>query len=214
FERVLFPSVSRAARRAHRSLSVPAVQGCCGALHAHNGELGAGLRMAERVGRRLPGLIVTTSGGCAAHLADVLGSARIADISQLLDPSRLQPLTTDGRRLRVALQDSCHLRNGLGVWREPRALLARIGDYVEVPGAESCCGSAGTYSLLRPTDSARLLEPKLDALEAARVDVVAAMNPGCLRQLRRGLRQRRSPVEAVHLVELVARALHDLKEGS
>ncbi len=207
FERLLFPAVSRAARRVHRSLSAPAIQGCCGALHAHNGEAATGRRMAERVGRQLPGQIVTTSGGCAAHLADVLGRARVVDISQLVEASQLRPLTTEGRRLQVALQDSCHLRNGLDVWREPRALLARIGDYVEVPGADACCGSAGTYSMLRPADSERILEPKLDALESAGVDVVATVNPGCLRQLRRGLRRRRSPVKAVHLVELVARAL-------
>ena len=39
FERVLYPRVSRSARELDPSLAVPASQGCCGALHAHNGEL-------------------------------------------------------------------------------------------------------------------------------------------------------------------------------
>ena len=88
-----------------------------------------------------------------------------------------------GRRARVAIQDSCHLRNGLRVFAEPRALISAVAEFVAVPGDDSCCGSAGTYSLLRPRDSRRILGPKLDAFEAAGVDYVVAVNPGCLRQL-------------------------------
>ncbi len=111
-----------------------------------------------------------------------------------------------GRRARVALQDSCRLRNGLGVWREPRALVQQVAEYVELPGAAGCCGAARTYSLVRPKDSARVLAPKLDEIERAGVDYVVAVNPGCLRQLRTGLRKRRSRVQALHLTELLARA--------
>jgi len=71
-------------------------------------------------------------------------------------------------------------------------------------GASECCGAAGTYSMLRRAESRRLLAAKLDAIEAAGVDLVVAVNPGCLRQLRSGLRGRGSRIRAVHLVELVA----------
>jgi glycolate oxidase iron-sulfur subunit len=112
----------------------------------------------------------------------------------------------DGRRARVGLQDSCHLRNGLGIWEEPRALIAEVADYVEVPGAASCCGSAGTYSLLRPRDSRRVLAPKLDAIESLDLDYLVTVNPGCQRQLLSGLRRRRSRTKVLHLVELLALA--------
>jgi glycolate dehydrogenase iron-sulfur subunit len=158
----------------------------------------------ERLGERLPGVIVTTSGGCAAHLATVLGRHRVRELSEILHPLALTPVLVDGRRARVALQDSCQLRNGLGVWREPREILRAVADYVEVPNAAGCCGAAGTYSLLRPSDSHRVLEPKLDAIEVAGVDYVVALNPVCLRQLKRGLRKRRSRVRAIHLVEFLA----------
>jgi glycolate oxidase iron-sulfur subunit len=204
FERGLFPGVSRAARALLPGLAAPTDQGCCGALHAHNGDLEGGRRLARELGQRLPGTIVTTSGGCAAHLADTLGRGRVRELSELLDPARLGGVRVDGRRARVTLQDSCHLRNGLGVWREPRAALAAVADYVELPGAGDCCGAAGTYAMLRPRDAAKVLAPKLDAIEAAGVDFVVTVNPGCLRQLRTGLRRRRSSVRAVHLAELLA----------
>ncbi|MFE2231772.1 (Fe-S)-binding protein [Streptomyces sp. NPDC059442] len=207
FERVLFPRVSRAARKLARELSIPADQGCCGALHAHNGDTAAGERLARRLGDDLPGTIVTTSGGCAAHLASVLGQDRVRELSaHLADRGATGELRVDGRRARVALQDSCHLRNGLGVWKEPRALIGQVADYVELPSAATCCGAAGTYSLLRPRESRRILDAKIQEIEAADVDYVAAVNPGCLRQLRTGLRHARSRVKAVHIAELLAQA--------
>lgn len=210
FERVLFPSVSRSARALRPELDAHADQGCCGALHAHNGDLEHGKELARRLGGSLPGMIVTTAGGCAAHLAAVLGRERVREISQYIDDTGagyLGEIRIGGRRARVALQDSCHLRNGLGVWREPRRLLEQVADYVELPSAATCCGAAGTYSLLRPRDSARVLAPKLDEIEAAGVDYVVAVNPGCLRQIDGGLRKRRSRVRAMHIADLLAGAL-------
>jgi len=206
FERSLFPRVSRSARALAPELAVPARQGCCGALHAHNGEPERGRQLAKRLGARLPGRIVTTSGGCAAYLAAVIGRDRVTELSEYLQGKSFGEVRVAGRRARVALQDSCHLRNGLRVWREPRALLSAIADYVELPGAGRCCGAAGTYALVRPRDSRRVLDPKLDQIEEAGIDYVVAVNPGCLRQLRQGLRRRKSAVRAVHIAELLRMA--------
>ena len=62
----------------------PTQQGCCGALHAHNGESAKGRELAEKLGEQLPGVIVTTAGGCAAHLASVLGRDRVHELSEHL----------------------------------------------------------------------------------------------------------------------------------
>jgi len=206
FERSLFPEVSRSALALAPELAVPDRQGCCGALHAHNGEPEAGRQLAQQLGARLPGQIVTTSGGCAAHLAAVIGRDRVAELSEYLQGRPFGEVRVGDRRARVALQDSCHLRNGLGVWREPRELLRAVADYVELPGAGGCCGAAGTYALVRPRDSRRVLDPKLDQIEAAGIDYVVAVNPGCLRQLRQGLRRRKSRVRAVHIADLLRQA--------
>jgi glycolate oxidase iron-sulfur subunit len=214
FERGLFPGVSRAVQKMLPEIAVPENQGCCGALHAHNGDSAGGVALAEKLGEELPGVIVTTAGGCAAHLATVLGRDRVHELSEHLVKAGYEPIgevtVDDGhsgrRRARVAIQDSCHLRNGLGVSAEPRALLGAVADFVSVAGDGSCCGSAGTYSLLRPKDARRVLEPKLDAIEAAGVDYVVAVNPGCLRQWQTGLARRKSRIRAVHLADLLVAA--------
>jgi glycolate oxidase iron-sulfur subunit len=202
--------VSRSAQRLAPELSAPAGQGCCGALHAHNGELERGRRLAQELGDALPGTIVTTSGGCAAHLAAVLGPERVKELSQWLtagdgDGATAAPAANgEARRPRIGLQDSCHLRNGLGVWREPRALIARLGEYVELPSAGDCCGAAGTYAVLRPDDSARVLNAHLDEIEAADLDAIVVVNPGCYRQLEQGIKRRKLRTRVVHLAELMA----------
>ena len=79
-----------------------------------------------------------------------------------------------------------------------------MGEYVELPSASQCCGAADTYAILRPKDSRRILDDELDEIEGVGVDVVVAVNPGCPRQLRPGVRRRRLPVRALHLAEPLA----------
>jgi glycolate oxidase iron-sulfur subunit len=218
FERALFPSVSRNLAALDPTLAVDPDQGCCGALHAHNGDLERGRDLARKLGERLPGTVVTTSGGCAAHLADVIGRDRVVEASEWLlkrnagtqnsevpnaatEHAAAERSATEQRPLRVGLQDSCHLRNGLGVWKEPRELLGRTATYVELPSAGSCCGAAGTYALVRKKESKAILAKKIAEIEAADLDLVIAVNPGCLRQLQTGLRKAKSRTKAVHIVD-------------
>ena len=257
FERVLYPRVSRDARELAPELAAPAHQGCCGALHAHNGALERGNELAKELGEALPGTIVTTAGGCAAHLASVLGRERVKEFSQWLvdrerpraatsaepsldrgearalvqapaetdDPgaSQAEPPRDPGElprpaasvrngaaagepadgRPRIGLQDSCHLRNALGVWREPRELIASVGEYVELPSAAACCGAAGSYAIVRPEDSARVLDRHLDEIADADLDMIAVVNPGCYRQLQQGVKRRRLRTRVLHLAELL-----------
>jgi glycolate oxidase iron-sulfur subunit len=219
-ERALYPNVSRSVLRLlPDAVDVPSGQGCCGAMHAHNGDSAQAAELARELGRRMPGTILVTAGGCGAHLAHVLGRERVRELSEFLleywgsHPDRLpelSPLTVNGRPVRAGLQDSCHLRNGMKVTLPPRELIGRVTQYVELPSAGACCGSAGTYSLLRPADSRRQLDLHLDEIEAADLDYLVVVNVVCQRQMIGGLRRRRSRVKVVHLAELLASALPTL----
>lgn len=210
FERVLFPAVSRAAASTIQGLRIPGDQGCCGALHAHNGDLARGEELARALGEH-PGRIVSTAGGCAAHLASVIGRERVLDYSEaLLEHDEPSPptgvLMVEGRPARIGLQDSCHLRNGLGVATAPRKVIETIGDYVEVPGAGDCCGAAGTYSILRRAESRQVLADKIGELARLDLDFLVVVNPGCQRQMISALRRARLRTRVIHLAELVALA--------
>ncbi len=214
FERGLYPGVSSASSKIFKDLSIDPSQGCCGALHAHNGELDKGRLLAKEMGEKLSGVILTTSGGCAAHLSDVLGKNRVREVSQYLHESelfeQLKPIYKNGKKIKIGLQDSCHLRNGLAVFHQPREILKKIGEYIEVPGASECCGAAGSYSLVRPKDSRQIVSKKVKAIDELDLDYLVTVNPGCQRQMSTSIK--RGP-KVIHIVELVQQSLK-LKESN
>jgi glycolate oxidase iron-sulfur subunit len=219
---LMFSGVAHAAcgtlAEAGYCVTTPGEQGCCGALHAHNGDLDGARGLADWTVRTFAGAkgpIVTTAGGCGAFMADygmLLGTpeaedfgSRVRDYSTLL-AGRDLPAVHDAP-IRVAYQDSCHLRNGQKVVTEPRALLASLPgvELVDLPSAARCCGAAGTYALMRPDDSMRFLDVKLDEIKGAGVDVIVSGNPGCLLQFRQGVqRAGLDGVRVLHTAELVA----------
>ena len=206
FERRLYPDVSKAAVKLVPEVSVCKEQGCCGALHAHNGELEKGKEMARQLGDQLPGTIITTAGGCAAHLSSVIGRDRVKEFSEYWSTkeSSVSKVQINGRTIRVGLQDSCHLRNGMGVTQEPREILKQLGEYVEIPNAGGCCGAAGSYSLLQRRNSRKVVSQKVNDIKALNLDYVATVNPGCTRQLVTELRRAKVKTKVIHLAELVA----------
>jgi glycolate oxidase iron-sulfur subunit len=211
----------RVLQRAGCDVVNPAGQGCCGALHAHSGDLDH-FRQLARVNMTAfedgDGPIVVNSAGCGAMLKDYAHhfqhepdwaeraqafSARVRDLSELLAarPARASRATTE----RVAYQDACHLLHAQRVSRPPRDLLRRIPglELVEFDEAGLCCGSAGVYNVTNPVQSRQLQQRKLDNLLKANPAIVVTANPGCLLQLQSGLAERHSPVVVKHLAELL-----------
>jgi glycolate oxidase iron-sulfur subunit len=211
----------------------PPHQGCCGSLHAHNGELGRARELARRQLEQFPpenfDAIISNAGGCGSHLrhysrllgddAQWAGQARAwdgkaQDIHEWLvrvgwrAPSGPQP------SLRVAYHESCHLAHGQKIVAQPRALLRSIPglELVELPESNWCCGSAGIYNVIQPDMARRLLERKLAHLRRLQVEVVATGNPGCLLQLINGARAAGMRLRVVHPITLLAEAYRREKD--
>ena len=205
----------------------PHAQGCCGSLHAHNGEY----EMAKDFARSLLDqfdldsldAIITNAAGCGSHLKHfdrllkddpkyaakaVQWSEKVRDISEFLVEIDFRPPQKSSTTARVTYHDACHLCHGQKITAQPRELLARIPGLDVKPLAESmwCCGSAGIYNLIQPEMADKLLQRKVDHIAATGATIVATGNPGCLLQIQNGLRQRGLKVDAVHPVSLLAQA--------
>lgn len=107
---------------------------------------------------------------------------------------------------RVTWHDACHGLRDLNIRREPRKLLENIenAEFVEMQGADVCCGFGGTFSVKYPEISAAILDNKIEAIEKANVQAVISCDASCLMQIGGRLSRKNSKIKAVHIAEILA----------
>jgi glycolate oxidase iron-sulfur subunit len=222
----LFTETNRATERVLRFNGFSTVdapgQGCCGALHAHAGDLEAARTLARRniaaFEKSGAEFIAVNAAGCGAmmkeygHLlhddaewherAESMGE-RVRDVSELL--ASAGPLPGHSLPLRITYDAPCHLIHAQRVVNQPLSVLAAIPSLELIPlrDSENCCGSAGIYNLIEPETSDAVLTPKLANIEETGAAYVATGNPGCLMQIGAGLIRSGSKASAIHPVDLL-----------
>ena len=217
----LFGDVHRATLRVLArngfEVEVPRGQGCCGALQAHSGDLERARKLARRNARAFDtaqlDAVILNSAGCGAAMQECEHwlpgegndlASKVWDVSEFLDKRGIAK-PTRAISARVCYDDPCHLVHGQRVSNAPRRLLEQIPGLELVPHAEpfACCGAAGIYNLTQPAMSNEVLSRKLDSLAKADPDVIATGNPGCLMQLRAGVKARGLKARVLHPIELL-----------
>lgn len=232
---VMFDDVNRKAveliATAGADVVAPAAQGCCGAIHHHNGEHGPALRLAKHnidvfLPRNRPGVdfIATNIAGCGAMLReyDVLlrddpGYAerakqfvkRVRDVSEVLLDLDVAAKFKHSVSETITYHDACHLAHAQKVTAQPRKLLAAVPGLklVPLPESDMCCGAAGTYNLQHPEMATELAVRKLRNIASTGAATVATGNVGCAMQIASEARERGRRLRVVHPVELVHRAV-------
>lgn len=193
-------------------VTVPRMQGCCGAFPEH---LGVGeiepLREANRRAFTTDSFdaILSSSSGCGLALTKALaGRAKVMDVLQFLGQLDLKQRTAVSKNARVYVDLPCHLIHGQRVAGIPERVLDATGYRYELaPMATECCGSGGTYNIQRPENSRQILAKKSAFLETAEGEpvILATSNHVCMMQWysagRLGLVKR--PYQVKHIIELL-----------
>jgi glycolate oxidase iron-sulfur subunit len=197
-------------------------QDCCGALHAHGGDLDgarglarANIEAFERAGVEL---VAVNAAGCGAAMKEygtlfendaafaeraAAFARRVRDVSELLvaaGPRPGAPVPCS-----VAYDHPCHLQHAQGLGQLPLDVLRAVPE-VEVrvvAGADECCGGAGIYGMTHPDLGGRIGRDKVSAVIDAGADVTCTPNPGCMMQIGAGLRLEGAPADVVHPVEIL-----------
>lgn len=200
----------------------PHTQVCCGALHAHAGDLKGARQLARAnitafADGNTP--IITNAGGCGAMLisyehllsgdksfAELARkfSERVRDITQQLDtPDVLEGAPIESKE--ITYDASCHLLYGQKAVEEPLRLLQNVPGLKLVPlaGSERCCGGAGVYNLVEREMSQKVLDEKLAAIADTKAAVLLTGNPGCQMHIGAGALLKGQPLEVRHPVELL-----------
>jgi iron-sulfur cluster protein len=208
------------------SMEYPMEQSCCGLPVQMMGEMKASRDVAVQNLRAFEAgdydYVITLCASCAAHLKHnypklmkdspslTLKAQQFAD--KVIDYSSfvhdvLKVKAEDYKKtdIKATYHAPCHLCRGLDVHDAPRELIETGGmEYVECDEEEVCCGFGGTFSMKFPELSSELLRKKLDNVEATGAEVLLTDCPGCIMQLRGGLKTKGSSIQVRHVAEVLA----------
>jgi glycolate oxidase iron-sulfur subunit len=232
---VLFAKTNAASVRLlnHAGFDVitPPEQGCCGALYSHGGNLEQARAAARRNIQVFESLdldaIIINAAGCGSTLKEyhhllhddpewadraAAFSRKVKDLVEWLQQfpilnsqfSILNSTTSP----RVTYHDACHLAHAQRITQSPRELVRAVaGDgFVELPESDVCCGSAGSYNLTEPEMAERLQRRKTENILKTGVQMVVTTNPGCLLQIRAGLRKAGAGhIQVLHIADYLDR---------
>jgi len=198
---------------------------CCGALHAHAGELGRAreLALAQLDSFEASGadLLVANAAGCGAairaygDLLEPLGPSlhergermgrAVRDLTVLLAGEGRAPREGGALPLRVAYDAPCHLLHGQRVSLPPVEVLRSIPgvELCALDGAEECCGGAGIYGLTHRELGGEIGRSKTAAIRRSGAEVVVTGNPGCIMQIGGTFLREGEVRGVVHPVELL-----------
>ena len=206
---------------------IPKSQGCCGAIHYHNGASEPAVAFAKANAdafdlEELDAIIVNVA-GCGSMLKDyghiaeeVPGvdeitagrlkafASKVKDISEFL--VELGPVQPEGEiKVRATYHEACHLCHAQQIRSQPRELLSMIPglDLVPLKESEICCGAAGSYNLTEPEMADQLGQRKTDHILATDAQVVITGNAGCILQIQANLRRNKTSLRVMHPVELL-----------
>jgi L-lactate dehydrogenase complex protein LldE len=105
---------------------------------------------------------------------------------------------------RATYHMACHLR-GLGLSTEPERLLRKVKELelIALERFDECCGFGGSFSVRFPGISGAMVQDKAAFIEKTGADIVVATDTGCLMNIAGCLRRRQSPVQPMHLAQIL-----------
>lgn len=204
--------------------------GCCGAVTHHlNKQEEAISHIKRNIDAWWPHVesgaecIVITASGCGTMLKDyghlliddpeyAERAKKISEISKDIveilnaEGDKLNPLLSKLKKnpsKTISFHSPCSLQHGQQIKGVTEAILERAGfKLTNVTDPHLCCGSAGTYSILQPDLSQRLLKEKVRNLEAENPDTIVTANIGCLTHIQNGTK-----TQVQHWIELIDQEL-------
>ncbi len=226
-----YPEVGEALVKVLRFMGYPLVipqdQGCCGLPALAAGDAATVDQLAATNVAAFAAdadVVVTACASCFAgvgkHYREMggeyqqLGDKVVDILKYLVDNglleklAQLDPITPATAKKRVTYHDPCHLRTQ-GITAEPRAILQALPnvEFIEMDGADKCCGLGGTFSVYHYDTSRKIGGRKADGIAASNADIVASACPGCMMQLQDSINHAKLPQQVTHVLQLIADCL-------
>lgn len=197
---------------------------CCGMPNRSMGDHEGALRHARHNIDALMGYeaIVTDCGTCGSALKEYRKllandpewaekaeavAKRVYDVAEFLhkfgyaEPNR-------SVKARVTYHDSCHMAREQKVKEQPRQILNAIPGitYVEMKGADVCCGGSGSFAFTHPELAQKVGSSKAASIANTEAAIVATGCPSCSMQIRASLQRAKVDATLRHPVQLLAQS--------
>lgn len=106
----------------------------------------------------------------------------------------------------VTYHDSCHLKRGLGIARQPRMLLEAVRglEVIEMRDSDTCCGFGGTFSVNYPEISVAMVDEKIANILTTGAEAVVGCDISCLMNIKGRLSRRGEKVKVLHIAQVLA----------
>lgn len=130
-------------------------------------------------------------------------------------PMDTRPHRVNKPRIPITWHDPCHLKGKGQALKLARSLLATLPgyDFLEMKGADLCCGSGGSFNLDHYDLSRQIGSQKIRNILASGAAQVVTGCPGCMIQLTDLLSREGSDVRVRHIMELFAEAIIPPSDG-
>jgi len=210
-------------------IRTPKNQNCCGALQAHNGELNTAKELAKQNIDLFKDCdyqyLISNSAGCGAFMKEYREllkddveysykakefSNKVKDITEFIYENDIK-LNFKSNGNKITYHDACHHVHGQDIYKQPRKIISEINEtnFIELNESAACCGSAGIYNLLRQEDSLVFLERKMENIIKTGADFILTGNPGCLLQLKYGVKKNGLNLDVKHTVNYLNEVLEE-----
>ena len=199
-------------------------QTCCGQPNYNSGDRAGAAALARTMIQAMEGYdhVVVPSGSCAATVikdypqiladdpdwaekAKTLAARTHEIVSFLTDVLGVEAVTARFPA-RATYHDSCSGLRSLNIKAQPRKLLASVEglELTEMAEAEVCCGFGGTFCVKYPDISNKMVSNKSGHIGDTGTELLLAGDLGCLMNMAGKLSREGRPVQARHVVEVLA----------
>ena len=135
---------------------------------------------------------------------------RVWELSEFLFRENLVESINGQFSGKVGFHNSCHSYRELGIpLDKPLEILTRISgiEICQPAGEPVCCGFGGLFSFKFDQISETMAQSLLEQFLQAGATTIVTNDPGCLMHMRQEALDRHLPIEILHLVEFLVRAM-------
>lgn len=205
-------SVIKLMNKAGYTVIVPKDIKCCGAPHYYSGDIETFEKLKkhnfEEIENYQFDAIVVACPTCGGALQeDYKLSKPIYDFSQIVFES---PLKFKGSGKVLTFHVPCHSYTAMKVKDDVfYQVMERVeGDRVKRARKDkSCCGFAGLFSITNPKLSDQIQREKIEDLKETEADLILTTCPGCVLNLKDGVKKHKTDQAVMHLADYLAENL-------